>query len=438
MQTPEISTNEPLINDDVKVIVHKKVPCRVELEVHATKSLLEKARHKAIKEINKEVTLPGFRKGKAPENMILQKYPQDVERRERGQVADLGFMEAQKLARVPVLNNNAKITFDLKKIDENGAELSYAFDTEPTTPTVDPKKFEKKEVEKKEVGETEIEEGIRQMSFFYAKWHSVEDRGIEEGDFVIIDLDTVDDEGKETRVFDQIRFEVKPERMAEWMRKLALGAKMGQTLEGMSSVDDTASEEEKKEFKPKKVKLHIQKVERAELPEINDEFAVKVGAKDVAAMKEMVANVLKGQVEDKANRDLRDQVNQFLMETYQFDLPNSIVDAEFEHRLNQGLAAPDAKKRWETTSEEEKEKIKQNLKKEAFDSLRLFYLARQIVQDAKISISHQEVNNEAIRQKRERFMGMAPPKGDQLSKEEYAVALSTVVLTKAQDYILGA
>ena len=67
----------------------------------------------------------------------------------------------------------------------------------------------------------------------------------------MIDLDTFEGDTAK-RVFDEVRFEVKPERMALWMRNLVLNAKEGDVLEGLSEPDDTATEAEKKEFLPRK------------------------------------------------------------------------------------------------------------------------------------------------------------------------------------------
>ena len=321
----------------------------------------------------------------------------------------------------------------MKKSSDEGADLLYTFETEPVVPSVDVQLFVPKPVEKKEVGEIQVNEAIRQMAFFYAKWESVEDRPVQEGDFIMIDLDTMEGDEKK-RIFNQVRFEVKPEKMAHWMRHLVLKAKVGDVLEGLSEPDDTATEEEKKEFEPKKVWVHLRKVEKSTLPEMNDEFAQKLGAPTVAAMHELVLGVLTKQVEDKANDDLREQVNHFLVTTYAFDLPKSLIDAEFEHRLNQAKKNPEFEAHLHKISGEEREKIFARIREETTQSLRLFYLSKKIVFDAKISITHQEVQARAVAHRRSNSMGFEA--GAQLSKEEFALALSMVFLSKAQDFLL--
>ncbi len=426
---------EELINEEVRVQVHHKSACRVELHVKTNSAMVKQARKNAVKSVAKEVTLPGFRKGKAPDEMILKKFPADVEKQMHKAIADLSFVAAQKVAKVPVLNNNSQISFDLKKhSDEEGAEVVFSFETEPKIPQVDRAGFVPKPVQKAEVAEKQIEEAVRQMRFFYANWKQVNDRPIQDGDYIMIDLDTVEGDVT-TNVFHHIRFEVSKERMANWMKNLVQGAKAGDVLNGVSEVDETATEKEKEEFKPKNVRLSILKVEEAELPELNDEFAAKVGAKDVAHMRQSISDLLNKQADEKVETELREQVNDYLVDTYTFDLPISLVNTEVKHRFEQLKNDPKFKANWNKMSQEERGKLQDKLNEESHQAVRLFYLSRQIVQSEKIPVTHQEVQNEAI----SIYQSHAGRNVeiDKMPKEVYALALSKVILAKAQDFILG-
>lgn len=418
---------------DVIVTVHHKPACRVELEVHTPPLLVAKARKDAIKKVNKEITFPGFRKGKAPDDVVLKKYPSAVEQQWHKSIADAAFTSAQAQVRVPVLNSGAPVTFDLKKHSlEEGADLLFSFETEPKIPSVDPKQFYPKPVEKQEIDDKRIDEAIRQMRFFFAQWTPVEERGIQEGDYIQIDLDTLEGDEPE-KVFDHIRFEVSSERMANWMKNLVLGAKAGAVLEGESVADDTLSEEEKKEFTPKKVRLTIHRVEEATLPELDDEFAKKVGVEDIADLREQVKSILQRNVDDQADSKLREQVNDFLTQNYTFEMPLSLIDTERKHRKQQFLSDPKAAETYELLSEEEKQKLDERIYNESSEAVRLFYLSRHVVREAKLPVTHEEVQEEAVKTASSFGQRIAP---DQLPKEAFALALSKVILAKAQNYIL--
>ncbi len=86
-------------------------------------------------------------------------------------------------------------------------------------------------------------------------------------------------------------------------------------------------------------------------------------------------------------------------------------------------------------SQEERSKLQDKLTEESHQAVRLFYLSRQIVQNEKIPVTHQEVQNEAI----SIYQSHAGRNVeiDKMPKEVYALALSKVILAKAQDFILG-
>lgn len=432
----DTSTAEPaeFKNDQVQAVVLHKPACRIELRVKAAPSLVQASRLEAMKAIGKEVALPGFRKGRAPEAMILKKYPKEVEKETHSKLADAAFAEAQKLAKVPLLNNNARVTFDLVKMDDQGAELTFQFETEPVVPAIDPKQFEPKPVKRAQVGEKEINEAIRQMQFFFAEWRTASDRSIQPNDYIMIDLDTVEGE-KSQRVFNQIRFEVSKERMAQWMQNLVIGAKVGDVLEGISEPDDNATEEERAEFAPKKVRITILKHEEATLPELNDEFAKKVGARDIAHMRESVSDMLNRQADENEKNLLREQVNDFLLEKYSFELPSSLIQTEMEHRQRQLFQNPNFKRDWEKMSDQEHKTFLDNMLAESTQAVRLFYLSRQVVRSANIGITHKEVQDEAVQTLRSHGVQqqISPT---EIPKEIYALALSKVILARAQDYII--
>lgn len=416
---------------DVKVQVHEKGSCRIELDVHASPKMVNEAKLSAVKRVGKEISLPGFRKGKAPSEMILKKFPNDVEKALHKELADAAFIAAQKIAKVPVLNNNSPISFDLKKsTPEEGAELVFSFETEPKIPDVDLSHFASKEVARPEVGDKQIDEAVLQMRFFFAKWKPVE-REIKDGDYIMIDLDTVEGENVQ-RVFHHIRFEVSKDRMANWMKTLVAGAKTGDVLEGISEADATATDAEKAEFKPKKVRITILKVEEAELPELDDEFAKKVGATDATQMRQSVSELLNKQADEKVQTELRDQVNDYLIQNYIFELPKSLVDTECKHRLSQMAQDPSFKAKWNKMSQEERKNLEEKLREEADQAVRLFYLSRSIVQKEKVPVTHQEVQYEAIHI----YQSHGGKSTDQMPKEIYALALSKVILAKAQDLFL--
>ncbi len=71
---PTVQEPQILSNENVRFSIHRKPACVVEFDVEATEKLVQTAHKKAIKAVCKEVTIPGFRKGKAPDALVVTKY----------------------------------------------------------------------------------------------------------------------------------------------------------------------------------------------------------------------------------------------------------------------------------------------------------------------------------------------------------------------------
>jgi trigger factor len=420
-------------NKRTKTKIEKKPKCIIELEVETSFDLVKDAKKEALKELKKEITISGFRKGKAPDELILKKYPEAFKNKLEKKIADLAFIESHKNEKLPSLSSGSKIIYKLLSYSlEQGAKIHFTYETEPEVPAIDTKDFKLKSEKKPEITQKEVDEAIRQIRFFHANWSEVT-RPIQEGDYVIIDLDSLESTSPQ-RVFSDTRFEVSDKGMAQWMKKLVIDSKVGDLLEGMSEPDEDAPLEEKEKFKPKKVLVTIKKIEEATLPELNDEFAKKVGALSIKEMKESIKNMLIQQAERKHNQENRKKVNEFLLKNYKFEIPDSLLKSEIEYRKNTYLKNPEFKKKYDNMPQKEKEELEKEIIKHSEAAIRIFYISKKIVTDYKINISDEEIKQEAINIIYNE-LGKKPEPKD-IPKDIYALAFSRLVLTKAEDYVL--
>ena len=77
-----------------------------------------------------------------------------------------------------------------------------------------------------------------------------------------------------------------------------------------------------------------------------------------------------------------------------------------------------------------------NMIAESTYAVQLFYLSRQVVRSANIGITHKEIQEEAAETLRAHGVQQQQISLDQIPKEIYALALSKVILARAQDYII--
>jgi trigger factor len=417
---------------NIKVKVEKKTKCQIVLDIEADETLIKKAKEQALKDIKKDVVLPGFRKGKAPESTVLKKYPALFEEKFEKKLADLSFMMAVEKEKIPKISQGSKIIFNITEKTQTSAKINFKYETEPEVPKVDPKGFKLKTSKKIEATKKEIDEAVRQIRFFNASWKEV-DRPIKENDYILIDLDSLEAE-KPLRVFSDTRFEVSDKGMAIWMKNLVLGKNKNDTLEGISQPDTNASEEERQKFEPKKVLVTVKKIEEAILPAIDDDLAKKVGAKNVEDMYDLIKKMLTDNKLKQHNAENRKKVYEFLLKTYDFELPDSLIQNEITYRKDSAFKNPDFKKKFNKMNKDQKDQFEEALLKQSIDSIKIFYLSKQIVADNDIKITNEEITQRAF-DIIYRETGQKPDFKN-IPRNIYALALSQLVLTKAEDYIL--
>ena len=427
---------ETFSNERVNVEITHEPRCLVTFRVTANAALVRDAKKAAIKSIAKEVSIPGFRKGKAPAEIIEGKFPRDVTQNWEKEFANKAFQEGQELARISLLNGNGNITYKVEELSLDSGKVHYNFESEPVVPEIPFSQLKLKEHEKTIIDDAKVDETVRNIQMFYAKWEQVEDRGIRMGDFLLLDIDDLDQDPP-VQAFSNTRFEVTEKGMAKWMQDLLLGKKNGESVEGISKPDANETEEVKNAFKEKKIRIHIKGIEEAILPPVDDELAKRVGATSAHHMKEQLKKLLTKQSEETLLKELRDSVCDQLLENVPFDIPASILEKEANHRMNQLMRHADFSKKWkEGMTEEEKSAKKEEIISQSNHAIRLFYICRKIVSENNIRLSEEEINpsHESILEMM--FADPARLNYRNQSKEQQAVEFSKFMMAKAQDFII--
>jgi len=425
-------------SDSVEVTVTTKPNCVVELLVKASPTLVQSSYRKAIKSIAKEVSIPGFRKGKAPDNLIEKKYSKHLEDRWKQEIADTSFKEAQQLAKVPLLNGNARISFDMQKHSkEDGAEMTFAFETEPVIPELEPSSLDVIDVQPEVIDDAKVSETIDHIRSFFGTWEPVKDRAVKEDDYVTLDIFNIESDPEE-KALANTRFKVNRENMAKWMYDLVLGMKIGDKKEGVSTPDEDAPEEFKNENPAKKVRVELVTIQALDLPPIDDELAKKVGATSIEEMTSRLQKLLEKRSEKEARDRQRDHVADALVEQCAFDLPESILQKEVQFRVKQLANDPNYQERLKSMNEEEKKESIESVRKHADNAVRLFYICRALCNKFKLDVTPDDLAPakmdsplDAMFVDRNEFYDYKT-----LSQEQQAIVLSRIMLHKAEDYII--
>ncbi len=391
--------------ENLHVIVSREPGSKVKLQITVTPLAAQATYKKAIKNINKEITIPGFRKGKAPDSYVLQKYKKQVDQEWQDLLINTAFNEVLELTKIYPFGKNSIERPQVKDASpENGANLIIIYEAEPLVPEINLGELTIKNIEKVPVTEQRIKEVLTQIQLSNAQWEDVSDQPISEGDYVDLDIDNLD-EGFE--ICRDSRIAVERGKMGNWLVNLLLGKKVLDVVEGTSELDHAHSEtctdpthnhSYDQDFKPTKCRITIKKHQKAILPSIDDALAAKVGAPNVEELNKRIVQSLENSAENLAKEEQRYQLEKELIQKYSFDIPNSLTREDKENRINHALSHLNV----EGMSKEEYEKKAMEIEKKVSDELeeayRIFFIASKVAKDYQLDVSQEEIMQEFMKQ----------------------------------------
>ncbi len=421
----------------ISLTVTKQPGSVIAFDINVSPEGAAAAYNRALKTINKEISLPGFRKGKAPDSIVTSKYGKQIQEEWIQIVLKSAFNEALELTRLQPFNNNSVRCSEIKDLSkENGAKFTIEFEATPMVPSVDLNSLHLHKLNKIPVTEKDVDQVIRNIQLYNATWDEVKDRAIKDGDFVDLDIENLEE--PHNVICTDTRFEVKKGVLAEWMYKILIGARTDESVEGVSEKEerkedfDLDEEEEESEFRPTRCSLTIKSIKNPSLPELDDAFAQKVGATSFEDLREKVLADLNRRADEKMHTQMHRQLDAELLKHYHFDAPKSLVEAEIEHRS--GLHEEWLNNQNKTGEEVEKEmeQLKKQLPDVVNNGLRLLFLLLNFAREQSLPVSQDEISNELFKQISQ---GMQMP--NEIQANEVRSRLNqTILLRKARDYII--
>lgn len=393
-QTPEVAKTEApkkkaakeqtFENDLVKVKLEISEACQASLHVEVSTKAIQEAHNQALKEVGKSISIPGFRKGKVPKNLIEKNYGPNI-RQERTQILlQKAIDEGLSLANVRPLNYR-QIKPKVEKHTEDSATFSYTFESYPDIPEIPLDKIKVPKVEAEEVTHERAQEVIDVMRSYRAKWTPVEDRAAKMGDYVDIDILNLEDDSK---LVAQKRVEVQKGKLSKWLIDLIVGMKKDESKEGTSEWDAKLASGDKKDFKPTHCKVTVLGIFEGELPPVDDEFAKAMGTQSVAELNTQVHLRLTKNAEQAAETRQKALLDEALEKLVDFELPKTLLDAETDTKIK--LKMQPGKKE---PSKTEREAMEKEALKEAKVALKLFFILQKIANDNDIIVTEQELRD---------------------------------------------
>ena len=309
----------------------EKNTAKLTIEVPAEK--FEEAVQHSYNKNKGKFNIPGFRKGKAPFNMIKKMYGVGVFYEDAvDEVIDASYPDAAKESGLEIVS---RPSISIEEIEEGKAFVYTAVVAVKPEVTLGEYKGVEVQKTKSEVTEEDIETEIKRAREKNSRLITVEDRGIEDGDQVTIDLDgSVDGKRFEGGKAEDYPLTIGSHTFIDNFEEQLIGKTTGEECEVNVTFPAEYHVEELKN-KPAVFKVKVKEIQRKELPEANDDFASEVSDFDtMEEYKKDLTEKLQAEKIEAAKTADEDKVVAKVIENATMEIPDQMVEEQVNGMVN--------------------------------------------------------------------------------------------------------
>ncbi len=366
----------------------------VKLEITIEAEKFDNAMKKVYFQNAKYFNIPGFRKGKAPMNIVEKYYGAQIFYEDAfNEVATEAYDEALEANKIDAVS---RPVVDIKQM-EKGKDVIFTAVVQ-TKPEVELGKYKGIEIPKVEykVEEKDIEHELGHMQEHNSRLITVDDRALENGDIATIDFEGfVDGVAFDGGKAEGHELEIGSGSFIPGFEDQLVGMKIDEEREiKVTFPKEYFSKDLAGKEAMFKVKLH--EIKRKELPELDDEFAKDVSEFDtLAELKASIKEKIEKNNEQRQKYETEDLAIKAVCEDVKVDIPSGMVEFEvenmmkdFEQRLSyQGLNLDQYLKMIGKTEEE----MKKEYEPQAIEAIKSRLVLEAIIKAEKIEASEDEI-----------------------------------------------
>lgn len=422
----------------MQVIQEKRPGSRVGLKIVVEADRVKRSYEKTLRQLEQNIQIPGFRKGKAPRNLVVRQVGR--ERILASAVDDLiseAIQQAFKEARLTPISR-----FEL---DDEVGQLLAQFNPEADFSfsgyvEVYPE-ARVGQYKGLTVTATRVDVKPEQIDQLIDRWRDqratllpVEDRPAQLGDVVVIDFEARDAEGNslDEMATQDFQLELKENNFIPGFVAGIVGMQLDETKEIAATFPDDYF---RKELAGKTVTFTVclREIKAKELPELDDAFVQEISSfQTVAELREHLQKRLEQDALRQSEENLETALLNAILETTEVDLPETLIEQETTQLLAQSLQAlrqegikpGELRKFLSELPPETLNQLKERHRPEAIDRLRRTLALSAIVRQEQIAVGSTELDVEV-----EEVMADYAQQGQRLDRERVLQAVYEGLLT---------
>ena len=356
--------------------------CAVRIEVKAPVEFVNETFQDALVQVQARVQIPGFRKGKAPLNMVRENFAELLKERAFDNAIRHAVSFAVGVEKLAPISSPTLVKYEFEENKPFSAELDFEI-----PPKVALKNYTKIPLvaKKVEVTEEKIDGAIQEVLDQNARLEAEgENAVLAENHFAVVDYKAFNEGVAEpVHAASGELVEMSAQQTIKGLVDALKGAKKGDTRELDSEVNG----------KKMHFAVTIVEIKKKNLPALNDEFAKELGFESLVLFRDHVKNALLRQDEETSRRETLRQLEDFLIKQHEFELPNSLV----QHHL--GLAVEKLMGRMhheerEKMNEEQVKKLGERLLPAIERDMRAGYILHSIALAEKLEAGEKDFEEE--------------------------------------------
>ena len=379
----------------MNITVENLAPCKKLMRVEVEAQKVDEAFDAVTKDFQRQASLPGFRPGKAPREMVARKYSKDIEDEVKSKLVNDSYKKAVEEQKLDVLGHP-----DIEEIQfTRGQPFQFAATIE-TAPEFELPEYKGIPVkrEARTVTDEDLERALEALRQPQVSFKTVE-RPAQTGDIVVVNY-TGTSEGKPLT-------ELAPTAMGLTQQKnfwVEIGAKafipgFDDQLAGAKAGDKrTIKVDFPADFVTPQLagktgiyETEIVEVKEKTLPAIDEAFAKSYGAENLEKLRAGVRKDLENELNHKQQRTVRNQLLGSLLNRVNFELPETAVSRETRNVVYD-LVQENAKRGVpREILEKEKEQIYSAASQSAKDRVKVAFLLQKIAEKEDIKVSQEEI-----------------------------------------------
>lgn len=346
----------------------------------------------AYEKIGKKARIKGFRPGKTPRKLLESYYKDEAESEAISSIISKSYWDA--------VEQNKLMPATQPIIDQQGIEREKDFQftvTVEVSPNIEPKDYLDMEIEQEgsEVTDADVDKRIEELRQVYSTLEDLtEDRGVENGDYVTIDFrGKLNGEPIKDLKGEGVLLEIGSNRFLPGFEEKLIGHKSGETVEFPLSMPEAF---QLKEAAGKEVDFTsaIKGIKFKKVPDLNEEFIKNFDKyQNLDQLRDDVRLSLEEEAKARAKSDLRKTIADKLLESNQFEVPDSFVERQINLMLlnmqrRMVSSGMDPKQSAEMVSG-----LRESARPEAVRQVKLSFLLEAIANKESVAVSDEEMEN---------------------------------------------